>query len=540
MTGSAQGSVLLRGGHVYSPEDPFASAMLVAGGRIAWIGDDAGAGLYADDADAVVDLRGAWVAPAFVDAHVHLTSTGLVLTGLDLSSADSLGACLRMLREAASGLAGSGILLGHGWDDTAWREGRPPTTAEVDACVGDRPAYLSRVDVHSALASTALRAQVPSAADMDGWSDDGPVARRAHHALREAALGSVDDEQRSRAQRAALRTAAARGIASVHENAGPTISSAEDLLDALDLGRHADMPEVIGYWGQLHGQEAVRDLGAHGAAGDLFVDGSIGSHTACLTAPYADALPATTGAAYLTAEDVAAHVAASTLAGQQAGFHVIGDGATRIVTDGLRQAATQVGRDALRAARHRLEHLEMPDGADLELLADLGVVASVQPAFDAAWGGPGGMYAQRLGVERAATLNPFAPMLALGVVLALGSDAPVTPLDPWGSVRAAAWHTHEGYRISVRAAFAAHTRGGRRAARDEVLQPGVLTVGAPATYAVWEPGPLVVHAPDGRVAAWSTDPRSGTPPLPDLSAQAPRCWRTVRDGVTIHDSGDLA
>lgn len=541
MTGGARGSVLLRGGHVYSPEDPFATAMLVADGRIAWIGDDGGVQLYAEDADAVVDLRGAWVAPAFVDAHVHLTSTGLALTGLDLSSADSLAACLRMLREAAAEMPErGGVLLGHGWDDSSWPEGRPPTTAEVDACVGDCPAYLSRVDVHSALASTALRAQVPSAAGMDGSSVEGPVSRAAHHALREAALGAVDAQQRARAQRAALRTAAARGITSVHENAGPTISSVEDLLDALALGRQTEMPEVIGYWGQLHGQEVVSDLGARGAAGDLFIDGSIGSHTACLTSPYADADPVTIGAAYLSAEDVAAHVATSTLAGQQAGFHVIGDGATRIVTEGLRAAAAQVGRDALRAARHRLEHLEMPDGEDLALLADLGVVASVQPAFDAAWGGPEGMYAQRLGVERAATLNPFAPMLAHGVVLALGSDAPVTPLDPWGSVRAAAWHTHKPYGISVRAAFAAHTRGGRRAARDEAVQPGVLAVGAPATYAVWEPGPLVVQAPDGRVAAWSTDPRSGTPPLPDLSAEAPRCWRTVRDGVAIYDSGDLA
>lgn len=543
MTGGSEarlgsiGSVLLRGGHVYSPEDPFATAMLVADGRIAWIGDDSGAQLYADEVDTTVSLRGAWVAPAFVDAHVHLTSTGLAITGLDLAAAGSLDVCLRMLREAATG--STGILLGHGWDDTAWPEGRPPTTAEIDACVGNRPAYLSRVDVHSALASTALRAQVPSASGMDGWSADGPVARASHHALREAALGAVDAQQRSRAQRAALDTAAARGIASVHENAGPTISSAEDLLDALVLGSQAGMPEVVGYWGQLHGQEAVRDLGARGAAGDLFVDGSIGSHTACLTSPYADADPVTMGAAYLTADEVASHLAASTLAGQQAGFHVIGDGATRIVTEGLRRAAAQVGAGALRAARHRLEHLEMPGDDDMALLADLGVVASVQPAFDAAWGGVGGMYAQRLGVERAATLNPFATMVGRGVVLAFGSDAPVTPLDPWGSVRAAAWHTHEPYRMSVRAAFAAHTRGGRRAAHDESREPGVLVVGAPATYAVWEPGPLVVHAPDGRVAAWSTDPRSGTPPLPDIASGEPRCWRTVRDGVVIYDSGDL-
>lgn len=531
-------SVLLTGGHVYSPEDPFATAMLVVDGRIAWIGDDAGAMLYAPDAGELVRLDGAWVAPAFVDAHVHLTSTGIALTGLDLSSASTLADALHRLRVAAADA--EGVILGHGWDDTSWPEGRAPTTAEIDACVGDRPAYISRVDVHSALASSALRRQAQEAAELDGWSAEGPVARAAHHVLREAALGSITTEQRARAQRTALAAAAARGIASVHENAGPTISSAADLTDALALGRETGMPEVIGYWGQLHGQVEARDLGAHGAAGDLFIDGSIGSHTACVSEPYADAQPLTTGAAYLSEEEVAAHVEASTLAGQQAGFHVIGDGAARIVAAGLRRAAERVGPDAIRAARHRLEHLEMPSDDDLALLADLGVVSSVQPAFDAAWGGPEGMYAQRLGPARAATLNPFAPMLARGVVLALGSDAPVTPLDPWGSVRAAAWHTHPPFRISVRAAFAAHTRGGRRAARDEAREPGTLVVGAPATYAVWEPSPLAVQAPDGRLAAWSTDPRSGTPPLPDLATAAPRCWRTVRDGYVIFDSGDLA
>lgn len=533
----AVGDVLLVGGHIYSPEDPFATAMLVLDGRIAWIGDDAGAQVHAEAAP-MLDLRGAWVAPAFVDAHVHLTSTGLALTGLDLSRARSLAQCLELIRSAAQSTGG--ILLGHGWDDSAWPEGRAPSTAEIDACVGERVAYLSRVDVHSALASSALRHVVPEAAGLDGWSPEGPVARDAHHAVREAALASITPDQRDRAQRAALDAAAERGIASVHENAGPTISSAADLTAALALGSDPTRTEVIGYWGRLHGQEEAAELGARGAAGDLFVDGSIGSHTACLSAPYADTATPSLGAAYLDSHEIAAHVVASTLAGQQAGFHVIGDGASEIVCAGLQSAASEVGIAAMRAARHRLEHLEMPCDVQLALLADLGVVASVQPAFDAAWGGPDGMYAQRLGADRAATLNPFSAMLARGVMLALGSDAPVTPLDPWGSVRAAAWHTHGPYGISARAAFAAHTRGGRRAARDEGREPGVLAVGAPATFAVWEPGPLAVHAPDGRIAAWSTDPRSGTPPLPDLTAGTPRCWRTVRDGVTIFDSGDLA
>ncbi|TXS51486.1 amidohydrolase family protein, partial [Streptomyces sp. t39] len=159
----------------------------------------------------------------------------------------------------------------------------------------------------------------------------------------------------------------------------------------------------------------------------------------------------------------------------------------------------------------------------------------VQPAFDAAWGGEDGMYAQRLGAARARTLNPYAALLRAGVPLAFGSDSPVTPLDPWGTVRAAAFHRTPGHRVSVRAAFTAHTRGGWRAVgRDDA---GVLVPGAPADYAVWRTGALVVQAPDDRVARWSTDPRSGTPGLPDLTpgGELPRCLRTVVAGHTVYE-----
>jgi predicted amidohydrolase YtcJ len=165
--------------------------------------------------------------------------------------------------------------------------------------------------------------------------------------------------------------------------------------------------------------------------------------------------------------------------------------------------------------------------------AELGLVASVQPAFDATWGGEDGMYAQRLGADRARTLNPYAAMVRAGVPLALGSDSPVTPLDPWGTVRAAAFHRTPAHRISVRAAFTAHTRGGWRAAgRDDA---GVLVPGAPADYAVWRTGDLVVQVPDERVANWSTDPRSGTPGLPDLTPRTalPTALRTVVAGQTV-------
>ncbi|WP_217185503.1 amidohydrolase [Streptomyces sp. AC495_CC817] len=519
-------TVLLRGGEVHSPADPFATAMVVEHGQIAWVGSEGAADAFAAGVDEVVDLEGALVTPAFTDAHVHTTATGLALTGLDLTAAPSLEAALVLVREFAAARPADRVLLGHGWDAARWPGGRPPTRAELDEATGGRPLYLSRIDVHSAVVTTALLDLVPGA---DAF-EDGPLTRDAHHAVRATALGAITPAQRIEAQRAALAHAASLGIGSLHECAGPEISSEDDFTGLLRLSAEEPGPRVVGYWAERDVEKA-RALGAIGAAGDLFVDGALGSHTACLHEPYADADH--TGTAYLDAGAVAAHVVACTEAGLQAGFHAIGDAAVASVVEGVRAAAEKVGLARVRAARHRVEHAEMLTPDTVAAFAELGLTASVQPAFDALWGGEEGMYAQRLGVDRARTLNPFAALLRAGVPLAFGSDSPVTALDPWGTVRAAAFHRTPEHRVSVRAAFTAHTRGGWRAiGRDDA---GVLVPGAPADYAVWHTGDLVVQAPDDRVARWSTDPRSGTPGLPDLSpgSDLPVCLRTVVAGRTV-------
>ncbi|MEU7554629.1 amidohydrolase [Streptomyces sp. NPDC044571] len=519
-------TVLLRGGEVHSPADPFATAMVVERGHIAWVGSEGAADAFAQGVDEVVDLGGALVTPAFTDAHVHTTAAGLALTGLDLSEAASLADALRLVRAYAERRPADRVLLGHGWDAARWPERRAPRRAELDEAVGGRPLYLSRIDVHSAVVTTALLDLVPGLV----VRGDEPLVRDDHHAVRTAALSAVTAAQRAEAQQAALDRAASLGIGSVHECGGPGISSAEDFSDLLNLARERPGPRVFGYWADRDLEQAAA-LGAIGAAGDLFVDGALGSHTACLHTPYADAPH--TGTGYLDAADIAEHVAACTEAGLQAGFHAIGDAALTAVVEGVRAAADKVGLARVRAARHRVEHAEMMTPATIAAFADLGLTASVQPAFDAAWGGDDGMYADRLGAERARTLNPFAALLKAGVPLAFGSDAPVTPFDPWGTVRAAAFHRTPEHRISVRAAFTAHTRGGWRAlGRDGA---GVLVPGAPADYAVWENTELVVQAPDDRVARWSTDPRSGTPGLPDLTpgADLPVCLATVVGGREV-------
>ncbi|WP_225849648.1 amidohydrolase [Streptomyces sp. HPF1205] len=509
--------------------------MVVDGGVVAWVGSEGAADSFADGVDSVVHLDGALVTPAFTDAHVHTTATGLALTGLDLGGAASLGEALARVAAHAAARPGDRVLLGHGWDETRWPERRPPSRAELDGATGGRPLYLTRTDVHSAVVTTALLDLVPGVTALPGYAAAGPLTRDAHHAVRAAAYAAVTPAQRAAAQRAALAHAAAQGIGAVHECAGPDISSEDDLTALLALAAEEPGPRVLGYWAQAvqsaEDLDRLRDLGAAGAGGDLFVDGSIGSHTAWLHAPYADAPH--TGVTHLDADTVARHLTLCTREGVQAGFHAIGDAAIGAVVAGVRAAAEEAGADRVRALRHRVEHAEMMTRETIAAFAEFGLVASVQPAFDATWGGEDGMYARRLGGARARTLNPFAAMSRAGVPLALGSDSPVTPLDPWGAVRAAAFHRTPEHRVSARAAFTAHTRGGRRAAgRDDA---GVLVPGAPADYAVWRVGDLVVQAPDDRVANWSTDPRSGTPGLPDLTPgrELPTTLLTVVGGRTI-------
>ncbi|MBM7173990.1 amidohydrolase family protein, partial [Streptomyces sp. G44] len=125
-------TVLLRGGDVHSPADPFATAMVVERGHVAWVGSEGAADAFADGVDDIVDLEGALVTPAFTDAHVHTTATGLALTGLDLSGARSLDDALAAVRAHAAARPHDTVLLGHGWDAARWPGGRPPTRAELD------------------------------------------------------------------------------------------------------------------------------------------------------------------------------------------------------------------------------------------------------------------------------------------------------------------------------------------------------------------------------------------------------------------------
>ncbi|NIL77561.1 amidohydrolase family protein [Rhodococcus sp. B10] len=527
---------LFLGGRIYSASAPDATAMAVTDGIVTWTGEDrTGRALHPGAEE--FDLAGAFVAPAFVDAHVHTTAHGLLLGGLDLSASRSHAQCLDELRRHAA-RTDDAVIWGHGFDESHWPDGGAPTTSELDAIAPGRAVYLTRVDSHSAACSTALRAACPDLANAIGFHPELPVTAAAHHVVRAAARSLLTPAAREAARRRMLDAAAAAGICAVHECGGPDVSGLGDFTELLATEHGV---EVRGYWGEAVTSAAeARDLlartGAHGLAGDVFVDGSLGSHTAWLTDDYTDVHGR--GTSYLDVDAIAAHVAACTEVGVQAGFHAIGDAAVTAVVDGFARVAASVGGPALAARGHRVEHLEMVSVDHAASLAAWGVIASMQPRFDRLWGGDDGMYAQRLGADRARALNPLAPLASAGVSLAFGSDAPATSMDPWAVLRAAVGHHTAGSGVSPRAAFAAATRGAWRAGGVRDGLAGTLTPGAPASFAMWDAPELVVRAPKDGVQRWSTDPRAGVPPLPplELDSPSPRCLRTVHRGRVIHEA----
>ena len=281
------------GGSARLRSDPRAPSRSTSG-QITWVGGEDEARDRVGAARAV-DLAGALVTPAFVDAHVHATATGLGLTGLDLRAAGSAADVLDRRRCGCPGRrrpADPGRRLGRdALGGPAGADARPiwtgPPTAvrctwRVSTCTQRwcRPRSWPR-----------CRSCGPRPASTRAG---GSAGRRTTRCVppRSRRCPPVSGRRRSGPRWPGRRSSASR---CVHEMAGPVISSADDLVGVLALSAQEPVPEVIGYWAELRGIEAARDLGAVGAAGDLFIDGSLGSHTAALHAPYTDR-PETSGA----------------------------------------------------------------------------------------------------------------------------------------------------------------------------------------------------------------------------------------------------
>jgi predicted amidohydrolase YtcJ len=440
-------------------------------------------------ADRIVDLPGTTILPGFVDAHVHLSGTGTALSGLDLADATSRQDVLDRVRQRRS--AAEIPLLGQGMDETQWPDPELPTREELDFMCGE-PVLLLRVDGYISVTNSAflLASGIEGLPGIEREGDGSATGRLRGEANARAQLWYFESLPDGRIQDAQLRAAAlaaSRGVTCIQEMAIPDKRGRRDVevlleqqeqlpVDLVTYIADRDVPYVM--------ERAYPRIG-----GDLFLDGSIGARTAALSAPYADAEE--TGKLAYGDDELAEFLHNVHLAGLQSGLHVIGDRAIEQALGVWERVYGSLGsreRRHFRARRHRLEHFEMASSSQVERAAMLGLAISVQPAFDALWGGEGQLYERRLGPQRAGPMNPFRTLVERGLEVGAGSDTPVTPLDPMLAVWALEHHHDPAQRMGREQAIRLCTIGAARLGHLE--KKGQLEPGAAADLAAYDRDPF--------------------------------------------------
>ncbi len=444
----------------------------------------------APQADRIVELPGTSILPGFIDTHVHLTGTGIHHASPELSRARSAADVVAVVRKLAG--EGDEPFLIHGYDESKWPDTRLPTVEELDGATR-RPLLVIRVDGHASLANTVAleatgAAEEPGMERDDAGAPTGFITREANNRVRRWFNRHLSDHDIQQHQLRAAALAASRGVTCVHEMSMPSERDLRD-LEVL-LGHRARLPvDVVTYVASTDIPQ-VMDLRFGQIGGDLAIDGSIGARTACLSRPYTDGEG--NGAAYYPDDELAEFLHNAHLAGLQAGVHAIGDGAIEqllSVWERVYRALDSRERRHFRARRHRVEHFEMPSPQQIEKAAMLGLAVSIQPCFDAEWGHPGGLYDVRLGWDRASGMNPFRSLLDRGIEVGVGSDSPITDLDPMAAIEALENHHDPAQRVWRGEAIRLATVGSARLAHQEDKK-GSLEPGKHADFAAYESDPL--------------------------------------------------
>src|SRR5690606_27806021 len=437
------------------PSRPWADAIAVRGDRLAAVSSSAEVRKLAGSSARVIDARGAFLAPGFIDSHVHFLQGGFRLGWVQLRNAGTREEFVRRIAEQAQKLPPGSWILGGDWDHESWG-GELPDKRWIDAVTPENPVWVTRLDGHMALANSAALAAAGIAsqvADPDGGQVVRDEAGDLTGVLKDLAMSLVarvvpqpDETTEDAALAAAMSHVAAQGVTTVH-NMGTweELAVFQRAHDAGALRTRIRAAIPLDAWPRLRDVIAERGRGDEWLSiGSVkgFVDGSLGSHTAAFLEPYADA-PGDTGLLVLHPDEMLSLQCDADAAGLQLIMHAIGDRAVRLELDVLEHVLKSNGP---RDRRWRIEHAQHVAKADRARFGELQVIASVQPyhlSDDARW-------AERvIGSERLDEAYSFRSLKESGARLAFGSDwfvAPPTPLE--GIYSAVTRFPHDGSRES--------------------------------------------------------------------------------------------
>jgi predicted amidohydrolase YtcJ len=447
--------VVLRGGAVHTVDDarPKAEAVAIRAGRIAAVGADREVDGLIGPRTRVIELRGRTVLPGFQDAHIHPPSSGLDALRCDLREPAGRAPydateVVDLLRRYAQAHPDDPWILGSGWYMGAFPNGTPHRR-QLDAAVGDRPAFVPNRDGHSAWVSSRALALAGITADTPDpvggrieRDPDGSPSGILHEAAAELVERIIPPDTQADVEAGLLHAQAglhALGITSWQDAIVRPIDQAAYLAVA---GRGQLTARVVGalWWDRGWDERGVEELKARRAAGELgryrstsvkiMVDGVLETFTGALLEPYLPAdggSPDRTGMLFVEPERLRRVTALLDGAGFQVHFHAIGDRAVREALDAVEVARTANGPSD---GRHHIAHIQVIHPTDLPRFAQLDVVANAQPYWASHEPQMDRLTIPFLGPERSTWQYPFKSLLRHGARLAMGSDWSVTTADP--------------------------------------------------------------------------------------------------------------
>jgi len=447
----------------------YKKAVLVNGDKIEALLDAKETALFTGGGNSqteIFDFSNLYCLPGFFDSHTHFMQTGYNASAVRLNEAASIRDIKDAIADTAANKDTAGprdILMAHGFDETAYPEGRMPERSDLDAVSRSIPIYAGRVDHHSAVVNSAFLKIFENFLKKNGADDKafktGILRQRPNYALKSELTRLFPEKKRMGAFKKAEQIALKAGITSLCALEGGAISDETDVSFVNGVTASAkNIVNIILFRQDTDYVKASR-MGLSRIGGCLLVDGSFGSSTAALKAPYNRAKN-NLGTLYFKTEAIYSFMENAHRHNLQMAFHAIGDAATERILDCYEKLLKKAASPSLNDMRHRIEHFELASTRDINRAAELGLILSMQPVFETLWGGVSGMYAERLGKKRALQTNRFASIIKSGGVIAGGSDSDVTPMSPIDGVHALLNLPNEAERVSAWEAVSIFTRNG--------------------------------------------------------------------------------
>jgi predicted amidohydrolase YtcJ len=497
--------IIITNAHIYTLDShqPTANALAIDHGRVLAVGTEDFIRAEFGTRGKNLDLKGRAVIPGLTDAHLHFKHFALGLQKVDCETT-TLADCLRRVEERVRQTPQGEWVLGHGWNQNEWlnvpAEGTDgfPSALILDKIASEHPVYLTAKSLHAGWANTAaLRLAGITAQTID--PEDGQIQRDAQGEptgiLLEGAMGLVShaipqpgSDHILQAMRTAQKVLWGMGLTGVHDfDRRDSFSALQTLHGRGELGLRVvktipveDLSHAIGVGLRSGFGDDFLRIGMVKA----FADGALGPHTAAMFQPYANE-PENRGMLLLDAEEILEFGRQAVENGLGLTTHAIGDRANHEVLNAYAGLRDHERANGLPHLRHRIEHVQILHPDDFSRLAELGVIASMQPIHATS----DMISADRFWGERSQYGYAWRELLYLSTHLAFGSDAPVDSPNPFWGLHAAitrrradgspgpeGWYPNQ--RLTRLEAFQGYTSGAAYAAGMEdrlgQLSPGFL------------------------------------------------------------------